>query len=160
MPTRNLRDGQLLIQDAGANSVTVGLDRGELAWAETNPVVNVTDRGTLSHMRPGPQVPVAGRFTARFQEFVTAGPGDASPYEALTRTGRAAGWASTNTDNGDVYAVTLAFTIANPQAGGSDETITFALACPTRIGFAQADPYDTLAVEFQDFQTAPAIAKT
>lgn len=161
MPTRNLRDGELTIEDGSSTPKTaaVALDNGELAWAETNPVVNVLDRGTLSHMRPGKQAPVVGSFRIRFHEFLSDGDA-ASPHEALAHQGAAAGWTSTNIDNGGVYTVRLVFTIADPDAGELDEEITFEKVCPIAIGFRQGDRYDTLTVEFQDFETAPDVAKT
>jgi len=156
MPTRNLRDGSLAIRDGSPNSTTVALHDGALTWIEANPVVNVLDRGTLSHMRPGPESPVTGEFTAKFKSFETAA-GDASPYEAITRRGAAAAWTSTNDDGGDVYAAELVFTIVDPD-GGASEVVTFAKACPLRVTFQQGDPYDTLTVAFQDFETAPAVS--
>ena len=158
MPTRNLRDGTLVIRDGAGtpNSTTVPLHDEALTWIEASPVVNVLDRGTLSHMRPGPESPVTGEFTAKFKRFETAA-GDPSPYEAITRTGAAAAWTSTNDDGGDVYTVELVFTIADPD-GGSDEVVTFAKVCPLRITFQQGDQYDTLTVVLQDFETAPDVS--
>ena len=162
MPTRNLRDGQLVIKDGGQSpqSVTVALDDGDLEWVETRTPVGVKDRGTLSHLRNGDQVPVFGRFTARFREFVTTGSGgDVSPYEALTQSGEASDWESTNADGGGVYTVELELTIANPQSGGSAERVTFSKVALERITFRQGDPYDALAVRFQDFEVTPTIVK-
>ena len=162
MPTRNLRDGQLAINDGSPspNTITLALDEGDLVWTERSRVVNVLDRGDLSHMRQGDEQPVTGRFTLKFVEFISSGaPADPTPYEVLNRIGAAASWTSTNDDNGDVYTLELVFTITNPDPSGSDETVTFAKLCPARIELSEGDEYDTLSVEFQDFETAPTIAK-
>lgn len=161
MPVRNLRDGELVIKDnGGANSLTVALDEGDLSWSETHNVVNVLDRGDLSHVRVGDQAPVAGSFTLKFVEFLSSGSGSGpTPYEGLTQTGAASEWTSTNDDNGDVYTVQVEFTISNPDSAGSDEKLTFAKVCPTSIEFREGDEYDTLSVEFQDFEVQPTIAK-
>lgn len=160
MPTRNLRDGELVIRDGSQspNTITLTLHDGDLSWTRTSPVVNVLDRGDLSHMRRREQEPVTGRFTLKFVEFVSSGaPADPSPYEALHQIGAAAGWTSTNDDNGDVYTLELVFTISNPDPSGGDETVTFAKLCPTEVQFHEGDECNTLRVDFQDFETSPTI---
>lgn len=165
--TRNLRDGTLVINDGVAETITVALEEGNLSWGITKNIKNILDRGDLSHMRQGDEAPVTGKMTLKFNEFIssssTSGTGTASaedptPYEAFTRTGNAAAWVSTNDDNGDVHTVEMVFTIDDPNAA-IDETVTFAKVSIMSIEFGEGDEYDTLVIEFQDFETAPTIAK-
>lgn len=161
--TKNLRDGELVVKDGTtptANDITVALDEGDLGIDETLNTVNVLDRGSLDHMRQGDEEPVRVTFTLKFVEYLKqSGDSDPSVYEVLTQQGGAAAWASTNDDGGDVFTLTLEFTIASPTSGDQDETITLTKFHPTSISFKEGDEYNTLGVEGEAFITRPSVAK-
>lgn len=159
--TKNLRDGELKVEDGTTpvNSVTVALDEGDLSYEETKNVINVLDRGTLSHMRSGDDVPVKVSFTLKFVEFLKQSAGTTTIYEALKKIGGASAWTTTNTDGGGVYTLKLVFTISTPVTADKAEIITFNLFHHTSISFKEGDEYDTLAVDGEAFITAASIAK-
>lgn len=160
--TKNLRDGVLTIQDDGAaNSIEVLLDEGNLRITQNENVINVLDRGSLSHMRPGDEQPVEVSFDIKFVEYIKQVAGaNETPYEALTKTGGASAWVTTNTTgDASLYTTDLSFEIATPVTGDFDETITLSMFKVTQIEFAEGDEYDTLAVTGQAFIVRPTIVK-
>jgi hypothetical protein len=161
--TKNLRDAVLKIKDGTtptALEIEVVLDEGDLSADETLNTMNILDRGSLDHMRPGDEEPVKVTFTTKFVEYrQQAGAPDPTPYEALKKIGGAASWVSTN-QCGEVYCVDLEFTIASPTSGEVDEVITFPDFHPNTISFKEGDEYNTLAVDGEAFVTAPTIVKS
>jgi len=156
--TKNLRDGQLVIQDnAAVNTITLALEEGNLSFTVTKNVIEVLDRGVLSHMRQGDEVPVTLSFGIKFIEFYTSGD-DETLYEAVMNEAGGAAWISTNDDGGDVYTVDMLFTIATPTSGEEAEIITFTKV-RGNFTFNEGDEYNTLAFDGTAFQTAPTIAK-
>ena len=156
MATKNLRDGELVISDGGSESVTVALDEGDLTISEVQNLINVLDRGALDHRRLGDEVPVAVSFSLKFVEFIGGSGSNPTPYEALKQIGNAAAWEST--EDGDVYAVNLVFTVTDPE-GGDDEEITLSDFAHESIEFAEGDEYNTLTVDGSAFVTSPTIEK-
>jgi len=164
--TRNLRDGELYIYDGsgGLNGVTLALDMGDLSWEQTRMdgrgAVNVSDRGSLSHLRPGVKVPVRLAFSVKYVEcYKQAGDLICTAYEAIHREGCAAAWVTTNTDNGTVYTVDMDFTItAPPGSGEDDERIRFQRVHGD-VNFSEGDEYNVLSFEGEAFMAAPLIAK-
>jgi len=157
--TKNLRDGTLVLSDSGAaNSITLACEEGDLRFAESNAVINVLDRGDLSHMRQGDEVPVTLSWTLKFIELISSDTGIPTAYEAIKNIQAASGWTSTNTDGGDVFTLDMVFTISTPTATEKDEIITFANAHGA-MEFAEGDEYNTLAFTGEAFIVAPEVAK-
>lgn len=155
--TRNIRGGTLIVTDGNAQTLTLDLEDSGLSWEMTDNVINVLDRGVLSHMRPGDEAPVTGNIGLKFKRFVGTNVTTPTLVEALTRTSNAANWSSTNTDGGDVYTMKLVFEIAAVGTTLAEE-VTFAMVCPQgAIAFAEGDEWSTLSCAFQDFETAPSI---
>ncbi len=159
--TKNIRDGVLKIQDGDSNEIEVKLVDSGLSFTTHDNKVHVLDRGVLDHMRPGDEQAVDVNLNLKFTQFISHDDGeDVTPYEAITNTGNAADWVSTNDDGGDVYTVTLEFTISNPDSTKQDEVITFAkCAFETPADFGEGADYSTLVVSGKDFETAPTIEK-
>lgn len=157
---RKLADGIVTLRDNVAEMLELILEEGDLAWDYTHNIVNVLDRGTLSHMREGDQVPVTFTFTLKYVELVhPVGEVAPTPYECFTRTGNAAAWVSTNPDGGDVYTIDIQFDLKNPSPVGQDERLLFARAAHTSIAFKEGGDYDTLVVSGQAFITRPAATR-
>jgi len=147
--TKNLRDGELVVKDGAGTpaSITLALDEGDLRITEYEDTIKVLDRGTLSHERMGDERPVEFSFTAKYVELMKqTGASDPTLYEALRKIGGASGWTSTQTDGGDVYTVTMVFTITSPTGGEENETITLSLAHAEQIEFSEGDEYNTVSV--------------
>lgn len=147
--TRNLRDGELVIQDSGgSNSVTVTLDEGDLSWTESKPRHVIGDRGTIDHVRNGNQEACRVRFSLKYVAFFGGSDsGDAvTPVDALKQAGNASGWTSTG-DAGEPYGVDLVFTITNPDSSEDNEVITFSPFFYDSLEPAEGDEYSTISCE-------------
>lgn len=161
--TKNLRDGVITIYDGTSytpNELEVIIEEGNLTFKEEKTVVEVKDRGALSHLRPGEEISVKGSFSIKFRQFLQQeGATDPSVYEALTKTGGASAWVSTNTDGGGVYTVGIRFEIATPTSGEKAEKITFDPVFIPGIDFKEGDESNELSFEFTAFQTKPTKVK-
>jgi len=157
---RNLRDGELQISDGGANSITLVLDEGNLSFEETRNVINVLDRGVLDHRRAGDEAPISVSFSLKY-EYLLADTGDTaeaiSVREALTQSGAASSWASTDS-TGRPFSTRLTFWVKNPDTAGKDEKIVFEKFHPTSIRVAEGDP-TMIEVTGEDFETIPTITR-
>ena len=147
MPVRSLKDGTITIEDRALvgstpNSVTVDLEQGDLSWTEQRPVNIVSDRGVLSHARMASEVAYDVSFSMMFQSFSKHA--TTTPYDALTRTGGASAWASTE-PKGDAYATNLKFTITDPAGGASEEVFLEQFILESHE-FSEGDDFDTLTV--------------
>ena len=161
MVTKNLRDGMIKIQDSGAsNEVMLVLDSGDLNFTENpNPVINVLDRGDLSHMRQGDEVPVTLSFSVKFTEFMSQGSNPVTLREALLMVEAASAWTSSNDDGGDVDTIDIEFLILSPTSGDQNELLTFTKVHGT-LEFAEGDEFNTLSFEGEAFMVSPTIEKT
>lgn len=159
--TRNLRDGVVTFKSTtvGATAVhqTIALDEGDLSWTQTQNVIEVMDRGALSHIRAGDQAAMDISFTLKYQNLQadTA----TTPYEAIRGVGAAASWKST--DSSDVYTISTFFQVFNTSGGTAEtsleETLRFDNTYWTSLEYSDGDEYSTLAVTARSFTTAPTI---
>ena len=124
MSQRSLREATITLNDAGSNSVTVVIGTGNITWTEKRPVEFVLDRGTLTgdgatvRLADDEPMDVSLDFV---WEWLLDTVANTTPYEALTQSGSAASWVSTN-DACEPYAVDIK--IKFDACGGSSETIT------------------------------------
>jgi len=158
--SKNLRDGVIKIQDATPTTpkeVTVAIEQGDLKWTEEHPIIEVSDRGVLDHVREGDEVSVKGSFSVKFCQFLKQ-TSESVPgiYEALLQKGSATGWVSA----GDAckYACKIIFEISDCIAGNQNEKITFAKVYITKVSFEEGDP-DKMVFDFIDLEKAPTITK-
>lgn len=165
---KNFRDDILHISDdsgtGGGNTITLVLEEGDLTYTESNEFSQILDRGVLSHVRAGNEVPVTFSFSVQFVGFQDdASSGAISAYEALTLTGGASGWTSSAQDaDGSAYdgvnAVVLDFVINDGTASPSaQDTLTFDPTFIESIEFSEGDP-SMLSVSGFAFVTAPTIS--
>ena len=71
MPTRNLRQGRVRIVSGDLPvrlETTAAFTEGDLTWTRTKNVIQVKDRGGLSHLRRGDEEPVTFSFSAKFTD--------------------------------------------------------------------------------------------
>jgi hypothetical protein len=163
--SRNLRDGQLIVQDGTTPtplSKTIDLDEGDfkMDWkpdgGEPRIILN---RGALSHFRKGDEKPVSGSFSAKLSKIIAdTGAGDSVPseYEAITMTGLAAAWVTTGLA-GEPKLCKLVVKVANPNASGRREVITLDKVKVSKVSFEEGEEYDKLSFEFVARVTAPTI---
>lgn len=155
--TRNLRDGTIRLQDGAGHEIVLEVEEGDLNYSEASNIVNVLDRGRLSHMRPGNQEPVRVSFSIKYRYAIAVGLEPLSPYEVLHRQAGAVAWTTTNDDGGDVFTLDLQFTIRNPGANpAADEKIWLRKVPLPGISFEEGDEFDKMSFDGQAFVTQPA----
>lgn len=157
---KNMRDGTIKLKDGTATPLvlTVTLDEGNLTYAmNANPSFTVFDRGVISHVRKGDEVPITGSFSVKYVDLIAPdAAANETLYEVITKTDDASDWISTSTGT-DVYTLDLEFLINDP-GGGTDETVTFPDCAFTDVEFAEGDEFDTLSVSFTSIATRPTVA--
>lgn len=158
--TKNLRDGTIKIRDGTtpANEVEIAIDEGDLSFTVHDNVINVLDRGDLSHMRKGDEAPVDLNFSIKFVEFLQSNGNPETLWEAIRNVGACAGWATTNDDGGDVFTIDIELSIASPTSGESTESIVFSKV-RGEFEFSEGDEYNTLSFTGTAFVTVPTISK-
>lgn len=164
--TRNLRHATIVLTDGTPvtpKTITLFGEAGDLTWTtQLADTKIVRDRGEIWHAAPGDAVPITGRFTIQFTEFIKqAADTDVTAYEFLTRTGGAAAYVKKNSGIDD-WNIEVKVTIANAQmvpATDKDEIITFGKFIPQNVEFSEGDDANTLSFDFMDFETKPTIAK-
>jgi len=125
MGQKSLQYSTLSINDGGANSIDVKLGDGTVTWSQKTPVKYVKDRGQLDTVRIADEEPLEVSFSAVY-EWIKGDSGDGvNVYEALTKTGNAAAWASTDSDTCAPYAVDLVILYNPVCTGAKNETLTF-----------------------------------
>lgn len=158
MPVRNFRDGTLKIQDGTEtpNEITVLYADGNLKWSETHEIKTILDRGSLSELKRGNDVPVSGSFSKKYDKII-ARDTDAAPsvYEAVFGKGRAASWVSTS-DYCGVYTCRLIWEIYD-ECLGETETITFEKCSFTKADVEEAEEVNKQSFEFTDNEIEPTI---
>jgi len=155
---RNLRDGELVIKDGGAKSLTVLLDQGDLSWTQRLQTIEVKDRGSITsgHLRKGDDEPVALSFSARWTQLIGTSGDPLQLYELLTfRSG--AGITSTSSA-GQQETLTFEFTVTDP-AGVASEKITFSRVYRETLTMSEGDEANTITFSGKAFQVAPGITR-
>jgi len=124
----DLKQATLTIKDGGANTLLVKIGEGNLTFTERKNIEYVLDRGNLDEVREGDQAPVEVSFDFVWEYLMSEESTGAPPTieEALTQTGHAAAWASSDTDACRPYAVDLVIVYDPTCATGDVETITLA----------------------------------
>jgi len=153
---RNLRDGTITLKDAGANTLELVVDTGDLSWVETSNITDIKDRQRLSHMRLGEEESVTLSFSLKYKYSVANGSEPLSPYEVFHFQDGAAAWASTN-DCGDVKTLDIKFVMVDPCSTGEDETVLFRKVPLPGITFEEGDEFNTMSFEGKAFITKPSI---
>lgn len=156
--TRNLRDGKITLIDGTAvtpEELEITVDEGNLHFEVPREFIEIDDRGVLDHVRTGMEVSIPVSFAVKFKEWKASTGASPSPADVLYKVGEAAAWESVAQD-GEPYALDLAFEIVNPDANGEKETLTFTKFRARNVTFDEADEYNTLAVDGFAYITAPA----
>lgn len=158
--TKNLRDGQLVINDGTGTplTLTLALDEGDLSFTINQNTIQVRDRGVLSHTRPGDQATVDMSFSAKWVELLGATltvPTEDTLYEMVNNVDDT--YTSTS-GAGEQYTLEYVFTITDPAGGATtDQQITFAKCYKTSFVCAEGDEYNTMSYTGVDFETQPTI---
>jgi len=142
--TRNLRDSTVFIKDAGANSVELACDTGDLKSNQPKNVKEIGDRGDLSHRRQGDAEYVPLSMSTKFKRFLAHGAYDPSLWEVFNFAGKAAAWVSTNDDGGDVKTLDVQVIIPAPNGTDPAEILNY-YKCDVRdFTFSEGDDNNSL----------------
>lgn len=128
MASFNLKNAVLKIKDGTGTplTMTVKIGDGNLTFSEKVGREYQMNRGNLDTVRNGDDVPMDVSFDFRW-EYIKSDTGDgASVRDALTKTGEASAWVSSDTvDTCAPYAVDLEFTFTPICAGDKTEVFLF-----------------------------------
>lgn len=157
------RDGTLTFSDGTGvpNTFTVAFEAGDLNITIPGASVsNFLDRGRMPDppsIRYQDDQPVTGTFTANLRDFDDGGVGtDTTLMEILTQSGVASGWVSTMGANGEVFTLTLTWTIAGLIHGDpADHTCTLEY-CYVTGSVAEGDP-DVITINFTSYSLYPTL---
>lgn len=158
--SRNLRDGQMVVNDGAGSpkTVTLTLDEGDVSWTETLETREIMDRGALDHTRPGNEVACDLSFSIKWNQLIsyTAASSDGNVlYEMVNNLGSV--YTSTS-GTGQQFTLEYVFTCTSPTSSGT-ETVTFAKVFKTSMDMSEGDDYNTVSFSGRDFETKPTIAR-
>lgn len=157
--TKNLRDATVSLIDGSSPPLKCVLvsEEGDASWTEQDNIIQVKDRGSLSHMREGDEEPVEGSMTLKFIEFLatTGASMDPTPYSVLKGNSSFVSTAGA----GEPFAVDLDMVIVDPSAA-DNERIRLSKLHATQVEFSEGDEYNTLSFEFTAYVTEPTVSKT
>jgi len=126
MSVLDLKNAAFSIKGGGSSDkVTVKLFQGTLSFNETKNREYISDRGKLSGVKDGEEVPMDVNFSFIW-EYLKAASGDPATVEdALKKRGVAAGWQSTDSDTCAPYCVDLELVVTEPCTEGNVTTYLF-----------------------------------
>jgi len=161
--TRNLRDGELVIQDGSTTplSLTVLLDEGDLTWTENQNTIEIKDRGSIAdgHTRPGEEESIAVSFTAKWTQLLGTSINSTDPlqlYEMLTFAD--ASNVKSTSSAGEQRTLTFVFTVLDP-AGVATEKIVFEKVYRESLTMSEGDDSNLIAFTGRAFQTQPSVSR-
>jgi hypothetical protein len=119
MPVFDLKRTTVKIK-SGSDEVEIKVGDGTLVYTERQSIEYIKDRGRLDTVRMGEEEPVDVRLDFVW-ELIS---GDATPEEAIKRTGAAEEWISSDDDECNPYAVDIEVTYDRelPESWGGDCT--------------------------------------
>lgn len=97
---------------------------GQLTWNAKRPREYITNRGVLSEVRDGTQVPIDVSFDLTW-EFLRASTGaTVTPEDVLKNRGEASNWVTSAADTCEPFAIDIVITYVPNCGGVQNETIT------------------------------------
>jgi len=155
------RDGTLTFSDlAAANSYTVSYEAGDLSFEVPGATVNnFLDRGRFPAGNPsiryGDDQPMTGTFTAYMRDMGDLV--DVTLMEIITQSGAVAGtWTSTMGANGEVFALTMTWTVAGVIHGDASDHVAVFDHCYVTGSISEGDP-NMLNLSFTSYSNYPTV---
>lgn len=160
---RNLRDGELRIEDGSAPPLvlTVVLDEGDLSWTERTRTLEIKDRGSIAagHTRRGDEESVSLSFTAKWAQLIGRAAAPADPLQLYEMLTFATGASVVSTSRaGEQRTLKLSFTVFDP-AGQASERITFSKVYRESLTLSEGENYNTIAFSGREFAPAPVVTR-
>jgi hypothetical protein len=126
MAAIDLKKATLTVKDGSTtpNELVVKIGEGNLTFSEKRNIEYSLDRGLLDTVKEGDQVPMEVNFEFLWEYIMGKDSSTPGLKEALTKTGGASGWVSSDTDACRPYAVDLELEyLPTPASCGDKETI-------------------------------------
>lgn len=118
----SLKDAVITVSDGGSGEVTVTIGDGDLSVTETRNLEYLLDRGVLSSVREGDDVPVEVSFDCRWEKIAGDGSGGADDIYKILK-GIDPYTTSTDTDTCAPYACDIVVAY-DPTCGVGSGTMT------------------------------------
>lgn len=160
--TRNLRDGQLTVNDGTGTpkSVTLILDEGNLRWTETDNTIEVKDRGALDHTRPGDQNSCEMSFTTKWTQLLQGSLSAGDGYVLYEMVNDSGGSFISTSAAGEQYTLEYVFVVNSPDGvTAKGEIITFNKVYKKTLVCGEGNEYNTVEFSGVDFETKPVITR-
>lgn len=120
----NLKNAVFKIKDGTSMTpltVTVNVGEGNLTYTEARNLDYVLDRGNLSDVAEGADIPVNVSFEFTWDELLSDD--NVTIEDALKKRGDASAWVSTDSDTCRPYAVDLEITHTPPDCQSKDKEV-------------------------------------
>ena len=111
----DLKDATVTISDGAAASVVASVGDGNVQWTEKRNVDYILDKGLIDEVREGDQEPVDVSMQFNFELVTAYSTSHVTVEEAISQTGNASGWTSSDADACRPYAVDIGI-VLNPAA--------------------------------------------
>lgn len=156
--TRNLRDGVWKYSDAGSAVLTLAIDEGDFTTSESLETVNVMDRGALSHVRAGDEVPVTWSLTAKFTQWYGTG----AALETLVELAhQVAGVSLSSTAaTGEPFMFTQALEVVDPGDTAWVESYSLTRCRMEKCDFKEGAEYNTIAMNGTAYVTKGTVSSS
>jgi len=154
------RDGTLTFEDNGAaNTLTVAFEAGDFTLNIPEEAVSLfLDRGVITSppaIRYGDDQPMTGSFTAYLRDLSDAA--YATLEELLLQSGDVgSNWVSTMGANGEVFSLTLRWTIDGVSHGDASNHVITVPYCHVSGSLSEGDP-DTVSISFTSYAVRPTV---
>lgn len=162
--TRNLRDGELVIQDGTTptpQSLTVLLDEGDLTWTVRSNTIEVKDRGSIAegHTRKGDEESVSLSFTAKWTQLIGKAAAGGDPLQLYETLMFLSGTNLVSTSPaGEQETLRFEFTVLDP-GGAASERITFEKVYRETLTMSEADDANLVSFSGRSFEAAPLVER-
>jgi len=152
MPVRSLKDGTVTLMDNTGTSVVLDVEEGDFSFVKHQPANFISDRGVLHSSRLANEQYYDISFSMIWQTLSTHA--STTPYDALTKSGGASGWASVGPTGSD-YAVGVIFEAADADTTAAEDDVFLFKFYPQEISISEGDPYGMINVSGVGYTSLP-----
>lgn len=115
MSVFDLKHATITLEDGNSHSTECKIGSGNITFDPKRNIIYDLDKGLLDTTREGDEVPMDVSLDIKWEYIESDGGEPVTPYEAITQTGAASAWTSSDTaDPCGPYAVNIIITYAPP----------------------------------------------
>lgn len=161
---RNLRDGELVIQDGTTPtplSLTLLLDEGDLSWSQRSNTIEIKDRGSITegHTRPGDEESISLSFTLKWTQLIGKSADVADALQLYEMLMFASGTDILSTSGaGQQETLRMEFRVTDPT-GQASEKISFDKVYRESLTMSEGDDFNVIAFRGRNFESAPTVER-